>query len=89
MSHQPKTTDSIDSARLVTFTQELVRSPSLSGQEQGVAACVQAEMRRLGFDRIEVDAYGSVIGVIEGAAAGPTLLFDPHTDTVGLVPGVP
>ncbi len=89
MSQQPEPTNSIDSARLITFTQELVRSPSLSGQEQGVAACVEAEMRRLGFDRVEVDAYGSVIGVIEGAAAGPTLLFDAHTDTVGISPGVP
>lgn len=75
--------------RLVEFTQALVRLPSLSGQEQPVAARVEAEMRALGYDSVEVDANGSVIGVIQGATAGPTLLLDAHTDTVTISPGTP
>jgi len=84
---QPHT--GIDQQRLVEFTQAMVRIPSLSGEEQAISACVEAEFRRLGFDRISVDENGSVVGIIEGAAAGPTLLFDAHTDTVGISPGVP
>lgn len=79
----------IDSTSLIEFTRDLVRTPGLSGEEQAVAARVEAEMRRLGFDTVEVDACGSVVGVIHGAQPGPTLLLDAHTDTVGIAPGVP
>ena len=74
---------------LVQFARDLVRIPGLSGQESAVAARVQAEMQSLGFDRIWVDANGSVVGVVEGSQPGKTLLFDAHTDTVGVSPGVP
>jgi putative selenium metabolism hydrolase len=75
--------------RLISFTQALVQRPSLSGQEDQVAARVADEMRALGFDEVRTDAYGSVIGVVNGAQPGKTLLFDAHTDTVGISPGVP
>ncbi|MBU1877911.1 MAG: hypothetical protein KJ734_03075, partial [Chloroflexi bacterium] len=47
---------------LVDFACRLIRVPSLSGQEGDVAALVQAEMRRLAFDEVVVDAAGNVIG---------------------------
>ena len=75
--------------RLVEFTQALVRLPSLSGEEQQVAARVEAEMRALAYDSVTVDANGSVIGVIQGVQPGPTLLLDAHTDTVTISPGAP
>ena len=75
--------------QLVEFTQALVRLPSLSGEEQQVAARVEAEMRALAYDSVTVDANGSVIGVIQGAQPGPTLLLDAHTDTVTISPGAP
>lgn len=79
----------MDTDRLIAFTQELVRLPSLSGEEQHVAARVQAEMTALGFDRVWQDANGSVVGVIVGARPGKTILLDAHTDTVGISPGAP
>ena len=75
--------------RLIEFVQAMVQRPSLSGQEAPVAERVEAEMRSLGYDTVEIDAVGNVVGVIEGANAGKTLLFDAHTDTVGISPGVP
>ena len=75
--------------QLVEFTQALVRLPSLSGEEQQVAARVEAEMRALAYDSVTVDANGSVIGVIQGVQPGPTLLLDAHTDTVTISPGAP
>ncbi|MBW7883802.1 MAG: YgeY family selenium metabolism-linked hydrolase [Caldilineaceae bacterium] len=74
--------------RLISFTRDLVRLPSLSGEEDRVAARVQAEMEALGYDRVWTDANGSVAGIIEGARPGKTLLLDAHTDTVGISPGV-
>ncbi len=74
---------------LTRFTQTLVQAQTLSGQEKPAIDLVAAEMRRLNFDAVTIDANGSAIGVIEGAASGPTLLFDAHLDTVGIAPGVP
>jgi len=77
----------IDMAALVAFTQELIRIPSLSGEESAVVARIAAEMRSLGFDEVMVDANGSAIGIVNGAQPGPTILLDAHCDTVGIAPG--
>jgi putative selenium metabolism hydrolase len=78
----------LDEQGLIAFTQELVRAVGLSGKEQSAAQCVEAEMRQLGYDHVEVDALGNVVGLISGAGAGPTILLDAHTDTVGISPGI-
>ena len=72
---------------LVDFTQRLIRQPSPSCQEGPVAQIVLDEMKRLGYDRAWIDENGSAIGLIEGTQPGQTLLFDAHTDTVGIAPG--
>lgn len=79
----------IDTDHLISFARDIVRIPSLSGEERGVACRIEAEMKRLGFDRVWTDDVGNVIGVWEGAEPGPTIVFDAHTDTVGISPGVP
>jgi acetylornithine deacetylase len=55
--------------------------------EADVADRIAAEMRRLGLDvAIEMVAPGrpNVVGVLEGRAPGPALMFCGHTDTVGV-----
>ena len=47
---------------LISFTRELIRTPSLSGREGKVAALLQAEMTRLSYDQVWVDEAGNVIG---------------------------
>jgi putative selenium metabolism hydrolase len=74
----------MDEARLIEFARALVRIPSLSGVEEAVVDRILAEMRDLGFDRAWRDANGSAIGLIHGAAPGPTVLLDGHCDTVGI-----
>ena len=73
---------------LIHFTQSLVRVQTLSGEEEPAVALAAAEMRRLGFDEVFTDANGSLIGIVNGARTGPTLLLDAHCDTVGVAPGV-
>ncbi len=80
-------TQSINPAALVAFTQDLIRIPSLSGEEAAVVERIVAEMRSLGFDTVWIDANGSAIGVVNGAQPGPTILLDAHCDTVGIAPG--
>ena len=72
---------------LVEFTQRLVRQQSFSGEEELVTQIIISEMKFLGFDNVSVDENGSAIGIIEGARPGKTILFDAHTDTVGIAPG--
>ncbi len=79
----------MDIENLIEFTQALVRLPSFSGEEAGVAQRVFAELQSLAFDQVYIDENGSVIGIIEGAQPGKTILLDAHTDTVGISPGVP
>lgn len=79
----------VDVEQVVEFTQELVRIPSFSGEEQAVAQRVEIAMRSLGFDEVWVDENGSVVGVVNGHEPGKTLLLDAHTDTVGITSATP
>ncbi|MGD2163455.1 MAG: M20/M25/M40 family metallo-hydrolase [Anaerolineales bacterium] len=65
-----------------TFAQQMIRIPGTSGNEGQVASLVNQKMDELGYDKVHVDPYGSVIGIIEGSRPGPTLMFDGHTDVV-------
>jgi putative selenium metabolism hydrolase len=67
---------------LTAFAQSLIRARSLSGDEKQVLQVISAEMTRLGFDRVWMDDTGSLVGVVEGAQPGPTILLDGHCDTV-------
>lgn len=63
------------------FASELIKTESLSGSEQGVAALVEGKMRELGFDEVTVDPMGNVRGSV---GTGNTLIAaDGHMDTVG------
>src|SRR5512136_43580 len=68
-------------ADMVAFAQRLVQTPSLPGQEEAMAALVQAEMVRLGYDQVWIDEVGNVVGRIAGHG-GPPLLFNGHMDHV-------
>lgn len=64
------------------LTQELIRCPSVSGQEGDVAKALKYSMESLGFNAVHRDTYGNIIGVIEGNRPGPCVLLDGHIDTV-------
>jgi putative selenium metabolism hydrolase len=74
------------SQELIAFARKLVQTPSLPGQEGDVAALIQAEMERLGYDKVWVDDVGNVIGQIAGGESGaspaPSLMFNGHMDHV-------
>ena len=66
---------------LVAFARRLVQTPSMPGQEGEVADLIRSEMVRLGYDEVEIDAAGNVIGRIAGGG-GPPLMFNGHMDHV-------
>jgi succinyl-diaminopimelate desuccinylase len=67
---------------LVQFTRKLIQTRSLPGEEQAVAALVQAEMEKLGYDRVWRDRAGNVIGLMQGQAGGASLMLNSHMDHV-------
>lgn len=73
--------------QVVDLCQRLVRIPSLPSQEGDLARFVQAEMERLGYDRVWRDEVGNVIGLAAGAGGGPRVQFNTHLDHVD--PGNP
>lgn len=69
-------------AEMTTFLRDLVRIPGESGGERGKIKRAAEEMRRLGFDRVEIDPMGNLLGYM---GTGQTLIaFDGHIDTVGV-----
>jgi putative selenium metabolism hydrolase len=67
-------------ADLLAFTQNLVRTPSYSGEEEGVARLIVSKMESLGYDEVKIDRFGNALGRI--GSGEKVILFDSHTDTV-------
>jgi putative selenium metabolism hydrolase len=59
---------------------EIVKIPSLSGEEAAVIARLEGICRQAGFDRVRVDGLGSLVAEI--GTGDHTLAFDAHVDTV-------
>ncbi len=68
-------------AGAVAFAQDLIRIPSMPGEEGALARRVIAEMEALGYDEAWIDELGSVVGVVRGGA-GPTVMLSAHLDMV-------
>jgi acetylornithine deacetylase/succinyl-diaminopimelate desuccinylase-like protein len=66
---------------VVSFTRELVRTPSLTLHEGEVAAVVRGTMRDLAYDLVFTDEAGNVVGVVAGGDPRCTVLLESHMDT--------
>ena len=67
---------------MVRFLREMISHPSESCEEKEVVACIRAEMEKLGFDKVEVDGLGNVIGWM--GEGDKIIAIDSHIDTVGI-----
>ena len=72
-------TASFDGA--IAFAQDLIRIPSMPGEEGELARRVVAEMEALGYDEAWIDELGSVVGVVRGGSGGRVML-SAHLDMV-------
>ena len=66
----------------LSFAQDLIRIPSLPGQEGDVARRLQDEMTALGFDEVHIDDVGNVIGTVRGRGEAPPVMLSCHLDIV-------
>ena len=69
-------------ADMTRFLREMISHPSESCEEKEVVACIKAEMEKLGFDEVEVDGLGNVIGWM--GQGDKIIAIDSHIDTVGI-----
>ena len=69
-------------ADMARFLRAMISHPSESCEEKEVVACIKAEMEKLGYDAVEVDGLGNVIGWM--GEGDKIIAFDSHIDTVGI-----
>lgn len=69
-------------ADMTRFLRDLVKIPGESCGEKGHIMRIKEEMEKVGFDKVEIDPMGNVLGYM---GTGKTLIgFDAHIDTVGI-----
>jgi putative selenium metabolism hydrolase len=64
------------------FLRDLIALPAESCQEREVIRRIQQEMQAVGFDRVEIDPMGNVLGFI--GTGRHLIAMDAHIDTVGV-----
>ncbi len=67
---------------LISFTQQIIGIPSLTGEEGALAELVLGKLREFGIDDAFVDGAGNVVGVLRGDRDGPTIMLNSHLDVV-------
>lgn len=69
-------------ADMTKFLRELVKIPGESCDEKGHIDRIAEEMKTVGFDKVDIDPMGNVLGYM---GTGSTLIgYDAHIDTVGI-----
>ncbi len=67
---------------MTRFLRDMVAIPSESCDEKRVIHRIKEEMEKVGFDKVDIDPMGNILGYI---GHGPHLIaMDAHIDTVGI-----
>ena len=69
-------------ADMSRFLRDMIAIPSESCDEEGVVMCIKAEMEKLGYDKVEIDKLGNIIGWMGNGEK--IIAIDSHIDTVGI-----
>lgn len=73
---------SVSERTTLPFIQQLIQTPSLSGQEEGVVMIIAEKMRELGYDEVTVDSMGNVVGLVRGRDHSRKIFYNGHIDHV-------
>ena len=69
---------------MLDLAQRIIRCPSLTGEEKGVADILLDELNKLGYDDVFRDDWGNVVGIVHGTENGPTIMYNGHMDHVDI-----
>ncbi|WP_108651066.1 YgeY family selenium metabolism-linked hydrolase [Dongshaea marina] len=64
------------------FLRDMIRIPSESCQEKEVVLRIKQEMEKVGFDKVEIDPMGNILGYV--GHGKHIIAMDAHIDTVGV-----
>lgn len=67
---------------MVKFLRDMIAIPSESCEEEGVVRRIAEELKKLGYDKVEFDGLGNVIGWM--GEGDKIIAIDSHIDTVGI-----
>jgi putative selenium metabolism hydrolase len=67
---------------MTRFLRDMIRLPSESCQEKAVVERVKVEMEKVGFDSVDIDPMGNILGTIGNGSH--LIALDAHIDTVGV-----
>jgi succinyl-diaminopimelate desuccinylase len=77
--------DVVDGEEAIRLTQEIVRTPSVVGDEAPLADQLTARMRGMGYDDVyqqeALPGRRNVIGIVDSGRPGPTMVLTGHIDT--------
>ncbi len=77
--------DAVDTDDVVAVTQEIVKIPSVCGEEAEISDALAARMRGMGFDEVyqqeALPGRNNVVGVVDSGRPGPTIVLTGHIDT--------
>lgn len=68
--------------RMSKFLRDMIAIPSESCDEEKVILRIKQEMEAVGFDRVEIDPMGNVLGYVGNGSR--LIAMDAHIDTVGV-----
>jgi len=68
--------------QMTRFLRDLIAIPGESAGEEKVIQRIKREMMDVGFDRVEIDAMGNVLGYM--GDGNKIIAYDAHIDTVGI-----
>ena len=69
-------------ADMTRFLRDMIAIPSESCDEKRVVLRIKEEMEKVGFDKVEIDKMGNILGYI--GHGKHVIAMDAHIDTVGI-----
>ena len=67
---------------MTAFLRAIVKNPGESCDEKAHITTIADEMRKTGFDKVQIDPQGNVIGYM--GSGDKIIAYDAHIDTVGI-----
>ena len=67
---------------MTRFLRDMIRIPSESCGERDVILRIKEEMEKVGFDKVEIDPMGNILGYVGHGSR--VIAMDAHIDTVGV-----
>jgi len=77
-----KALEFVDEQLVIDLTKRLIKTPSVSGNENKLRTLLAIEMTKAGFTKVTYDDNNNIVGIIPGQGTGKSLLLASYIDTV-------